>query len=334
MWDYAAIIMENHTSQAFPAILQQWTKKNKEAILCQRTISNSITFTPVWIEATTENKMQLWLPKKEWSHLKYSTQYFKTVTVVAHRSTKSDPNANKGFFIVAAIENISEKNAQETSKVPKTYLWNVKMSESLLLITIRLIRASFWSGIHFGTFKWQKLPKNIPKNYKKRLLFPRWTSSKKITPKEEKILTRSQLLYIAVVTKYGYLHVTPVHFVHLKNRVYLATSLQSAKMKGFKFSNIAAGYTYPTTKQRSEYHNALTIQGHAFSYGWSFWTALAYGLLFFPYLLYITFRMWRKYPVTIKNFPTKQTPYSWNFIPLVGRTFIEIVWDEDEKEHV
>ena len=145
---------------------------------------------------------------------------------------------------------------------------------------MELFKVSYWSGIRFGSHSFKNIPKDFFKGFRKRRFLPSFQKGKNPTSEQFKIINSSQYLIIAVITKQGIIHATPVDFTMIKNRVLFATSFFSAKFKGFKVSNIASGFTYQTTEGFADYSNSLTFQGHPFAYGWNFFTSLLYGFLF------------------------------------------------------
>ena len=187
-------------------------------------------------------------------------------------------------------------------------------------------KAHFWSGVRFGSYNWEEIPRNLPKLQKRRSFFPKFRHGRRISQKEEKILAKSHFLHVGTVTPAGTIHVTPVHMTHVRNRVLFATSLHSTKFRSFRSSQVFTGYTYSFRGEKSDFGNALTIRGTAFAYGWNLPTTIFYGLLFSPYLAYVAYRMWKKHPLMMRNFPMKTTNIRWRFMPFVARTFIEIYW--------
>lgn len=318
-----SIEMVNHQDISLSSILRNWFLKQKEAVLCQRNAFLGIKFDPIFVLSADSNNIRFLIIKDSIKNLKMSKRLFKTVTLVTHQSIKSNPNSNKGFFVIGTIQ--SWIDYQGGHNLPSNFndFWNDK---DLLEVNLEPVKASFWAGIRFGSHSWRKLPRLIPKWFEKPNFLPQWKNKKKITKEERRTLQKGHFLYIAVINKQGTIHVTPVHFIAIRNRVFLATSFASAKLRSLKKSNIGIGYTYLTTKNISDFKSAITIKGSTFVYGWNFLTALAYGLLFGIYLAFISLRMYQKYPTTIRNFPTKNTYYKWKFLPLVGRTFIEIYW--------
>ena len=310
--------------KTFPEILRHWCNIHPESVLCQRDLKTDISFTPVWIENYYSDQITFWISKNYEKQLTLSKNFYKTITIINHNSTKSNPNLNKGFFIVGSVINWSQQIPPKS--IPTENLW--KGVKNFLLVTLELYILIFFSGIRFGSYSWKKIPLDSYKGYQKFHSLPTWKNSKVISEKEQRTLLLGHFLYIAVITKQGTIHVTPVHFVAIRNRVYLATSFLSAKMRGYKTSQIAAGYTYLTNKGYSEFDTAVTIYGSSFAYGWNFLSAIIYGNIFGPYLAFIAIQMMRKYPKTIKNFPTKQTNIHWRFMPLVARTFLEIYWQK------
>lgn len=319
-------IMRQWPPQRMNRFLGKWFTKIPSAVLCQRQKDLVITFTParvIDVDAET-GIMSIWLPKSQEPYLRQSKHFFKTVTLISHQSTKATPTKNRGFFLILSIIDWEDDIIPEGVEV--TQLW--PKEKEFVRVRLEPIRGSFWFGTKFGSFKWKRLPKGIPKGFNKPRYLPPWGNARVLTEEERHILNQCQFLFIAVITKHGTIHVTPVDFVVIKNRVILATSLSSAKLKHFVKTWTAAAYTYPTLRDTVEgaFSRALTIRGRPFVYGWNPLLALVYGYFFAPYLALVTAWMRRKYPNTIKNFP-KQTNFRWRFIPIVGRTFLEINWE-------
>ncbi len=320
--------MKKWSPRRMHGMLKKWFDKIPEAVLCQRDKDFGITFTPMMITNVDVERgiLQGWLPKSQSSYLQYSKNYFKTVTIVSHRSTKSSPTKNRGFFLILSVIDWEEDIIPEEVDVSR--LW--PKEKEFVRVRFTPLRGSFWSGTKFGSFRWKKLPRGIPKGFNKPRYLPPLGNARRITQDELCILNQCQFLFIAVLTRYGTLHVTPVDFVVVKNRVVLATSLFSAKLRHFIKTWTAAAYTYPTKDDtvHGDFSKALVMRGRSFVYGWNPFLALAYGFIFSPYLVLVTSWMRRKYPNTIKNFP-KNTNFRWRFIPIVGRTFLEINWERE-----
>ncbi len=318
--------MKNRTTKQMLLLIKRWFTRVPNAVLCQRDKELGITFIPTRIETVNveDGIIRAWLPKSQVDSLHQSKYLFKTVTIVSHRSTRSDPTRNKGFFLILSI--VSWKEDVLPKNVPVEELW--PKEKEFVKVSLQPLRGSFWAGTKFGSFKWQSMPKNIPKGFNKPRYLPAWGRSRKLRKEEIDILSKCQFLFIAILTKQGTIHVTPVDFVAVKNRVILATSLFSAKMRHFIRTWTAVAYTYPTHYDsiHGDFSKALTIRGRPFVYGWNPILALFYGFLFSPYLVLVTAWMRRKYPNTIRNFP-KQTNFRWRFIPIVGRTFLDINWE-------
>ncbi len=324
--------MKKWSAQRMHRMLSKWFIKIPEAVLCQREKDLAITFTPTFIISVDKDSGLIsgWLPKSQSSSLERSKKIYKTVTLVSHRSTKAMPTKNKGFFLILSIVDWEEDVIPKDVDVER--LW--PKEKEFVRVRFEPIRGSFWSGTKFGSFRWRKLPRGIPKTFNKPRYLPPFGNARKVTKDEFQIINQCQFLFIAILTKHGTIHATPVDFIIVKNRVILATSLSSAKLRHFIKTWTAVAYTYPTLDNtvRGDFSKALTMRGRSFVYGWNPILALAYGYLFSPYLLLVTIWMRRKYPNTIKNFP-KQTNFRWRFIPIVGRTFLEINWEKEQVLH-
>ncbi|MFW9856550.1 MAG: hypothetical protein ACFFFG_15975 [Candidatus Thorarchaeota archaeon] len=316
-----------------PKQLITWFRGNPEAVLCQRDPGKQIVFSPVYVHIIHSTALEILLPKDTLSTLYLSKTYYRTVTLVTHKSTKSNPNDNKGLFLIASIESWEAYPFDTLLRGNKHFKAFKSMwaGRELVRVTLNPYRASYWSGIRFGSYRWRPLPKNLPRNFFPITVLPRLRTKNLLTSSQQSVLRRAHFLYIAVINRFGTIHATPVHFIAIRNRILLATSFASAKLRGFRASQIGVGFTYPTTHGRPEYAQALTLRGTTFTYGWNFLTALAFGLIFGPYLAFVAFRMYQKYPTTIQNFPFRKTPYRWQFIPLIGRTIMEICHTDDAE---
>ncbi|MHA1990210.1 MAG: hypothetical protein ACW981_02860 [Candidatus Hodarchaeales archaeon] len=288
-----------------------------------------INFSPVWMKSLEENFLVFYIKndKRILKSLKKSKNIYKTASVITHRSPKSNPNENKGILLIGKISNWEEDHSLELPQISNPSI--LKQDNKFFLVKMEIIKVSYWSGIRFGSHSFKNPSKDIFKGFEKRKFIPSIQNGKNPTLENFKIINSSQYLIIAVITKQGIIHATPVDFTVIKNRVLFATSFFSAKFKGFKFSNIASGFTYQTTEGFANYSKSLTFHGVPFAYGWNFFTSLLYGFLFAPYLAFVSISMFRKYPQTMRNFPFKQTNIRWQFMPFVARTFIEIHWQEN-----
>jgi hypothetical protein len=288
-----------------------------------------INFSPIWMNSLEENLLVFYIrdDNEILQSLKKSKFIYKTASVITHRSPKANPNENKGILFIGKIISWKKKQQLDSSKISNLSLLN--RDNKFLLVRMEIIKVSYWSGIRFGSHSFNKFPKDLLKGFGKRKFLPSVRNGKNPTLEQFKIINSSQYLIIAVITKQGIIHATPVDFTVIKNRILFATSFYSAKFKGFKISNIASGFTYQTTEGFANYSKSLTFHGVPFAYGWNFFTSLLYGFLFAPYLAFVSIWMFRKYPQTMKNFPFRQTNIKWQFMPFVARTFLEIHWQEN-----
>lgn len=306
-------------------IPKNWIAQNQEAILCQRHLKKEITFYPIAMESFEDNKLTFFIQQVDIvKDLRTSQKLFKTASIVSHKSTRSDMKKNRGILFIGKIDSWQTVSLSEIVQILNPTILNP--SGRLLKVYFEVFRASFWSGIAFGSYSWKPIPTNLVRSFMKKRFFPSWKNGKPISEKERDIFYSSEYLIVATLTSKGYIHATPVDFITINNRILFVTSFYSAKFRGFKKSNIFVAFTYKTKQGFSDYLNSLTISGEIFAYGWNFLSSIAYNMLFFPYLIFVVFWMSLKYPRTFRKLPVKSTTIRWQFIPFVARTFIELFW--------
>ena len=308
-------------------ILKTWITENQEAILCQRHLKKEITFNPISMESFENNTLTFFIQQLDAvQDLLTSQNFFKTVSIVSHNSTRSNMKKNRGILFIGKIDHWQALSLSETPKILNQTI--LDSSAQLLKVYFEVFKASFWSGIAFGSYSWKPIPNTLVRSFKKRKFLPSWKNGKKISERERDILYSSEYLIVATLTSKGTIHATPVDFITIKNRLLFVTSFYSAKFRGFKKSNVFTGFTYQTNQGFSNYLNSLTISGESFAFGWNFLSGIAYNILFFPYLAFVVFWMFLKYPRTLRKLPVKSTTIRWQFMPFVARTFIELFWKD------
>jgi hypothetical protein len=322
-------IISSFTKEKVSKIVKTWVKQNDEAILCQRILTNKIAFSPIKMESFNSNILSFFIKIESGTlnSLKKSKFFYKTVSVLTHRSSRSNPSENKGILFIGRILEWMNISPRDNPSMLNQSVW--MKGDELFLVKIELFKTSFWSGISFGSYHWKKVPNNLFKGFNRKNLFPHWKNGKRVSLEEMNIYNSSQFLIVAVITKQGTIHVTPVDFTAIKNRIIFATSFSSTKFKAFKISNIMAAFTYQTKGDFANYSKSLTFHGSTFIYGWNIITSFFYLFLFIPYLVFVIIWFYRKYPQSFRRFPFRSTNYRWHFMPIVGRTFFEILWKDD-----
>jgi len=151
-----------------------------------------------------------------------------------------------------------------------------------------------------------------------------------IPQKVTNLLSSSRFAYVGTVSRRKIPHITPMIFVFDGRHVFLATSLESAKIKNLRESKSIAICIEHRKENDISKSQGVLIQGKARIYGHNPFFGLIYVLLLGLRMYLIRNLFVRKYPEYLRQYSTskRKLPRAWRTIPILSRTLIEVIPDK------
>lgn len=142
-----------------------------------------------------------------------------------------------------------------------------------------------------------------------------------------KLIRSSKFAQVGTISPGKFPHITPTLFVFDGRNFFIATSIESKKVKNLRERNnisifIDSGKYCDITKSIG-----VLITGRSKIYGYNFRTGILFYLIFGLHILRIFFLFRKKYSHYISQYwkISRALPQAWQMIPIFSRTIIEII---------